>query len=199
MIAIPRPYLRVAWREMRAALLTGMLVVVAACASPAGTATNTKNVSATTIARDRYVAPAMRDGGGCHAQNGLPDTACTPGATDPRVTQANIDTTICRAGYTKTVRPPEHVTAAIKRERMDAYGAGDAPSSYELDHLIPLELGGAPAAVANLWPEPLNGGDGAHTKDQVENALHRRVCAHVLSLAVAQREIATDWRTVPTR
>lgn len=156
-------------------------------------------VSATTVPRDRYVAPAMRDGWGCETHNGLPDPACTPGATDPRVTQANIDATICRTGYTKTVRPPVHVTSSIKRERMDAYGATGPMSAYELDHLIPLEIGGAPADVANLWPEPLNGADGALDKDQVENSLHRRVCAHVLSLAAAQRAIATNWRAVPVR
>lgn len=140
--------------------------------------------------------PVMRDGT-CSARDGLPDPACTPGGTDPRVTSANIDRTICVSGYTKTVRPAVSVTSAIKRERMAAYGATGSPSDYELDHLIPLELGGAPADVANLWPEPLQGGEGATTKDQVENALHRAVCAHRLALADAQRAIATNWRTAP--
>jgi hypothetical protein len=41
---------------------------------------------------------------------------------------------------------------------MAAYGlTGQRLSDYELDHLIPLELGGAPAEAANLWPEPWNG------------------------------------------
>lgn len=185
---------------MKGVGFAGLVLLLAACTSQPG-ATNAVPTTATTAtatgaARERYVAPPMRDGGGCRAHDGLPDAACTPGATDPRVTQANIDTTMCRSGYTKTVRPPEHVTSSIKRERMDAYGAAGPPSAYELDHLIPLELGGAPADVANMWPEPLAGSDGAHTKDQVENALHRRVCAHVLSLAAAQRAIATNWRTV---
>ena len=126
----------------------------------------------------------------------MPDRACTPGATDPRVAQANIDNTICVTGYTKTVRPPQHVTASIKRERMEAYGLAGPMSAYELDHLIPLELGGASASSANLWPEPWDGPAGARAKDQVENALRREVCAHRVALAVAQREIASDWRTV---
>jgi hypothetical protein len=73
----------------------------------------------------------------------LPDPNCTPGATDPAVTQDNIDSTICVSGYTKTVRPPTSVTNPIKLERMQAYGFTDSKSNYELDHLIPLEVGGA--------------------------------------------------------
>src|SRR5262245_34240655 len=89
---------------------------------------------------------------GCVSQNGLPDLACTPGAIDSRVTEANIRSTICRRGYTTTVRPPLTVTDLIKRERMAAYGlTGQAQKSFELDHLVPLELGGAPEDRANLW------------------------------------------------
>src|SRR5262245_60365030 len=53
--------------------------------------------------------------------NVLPDPACTPGATDPRVTQANIQVTICRSGYTRTVRPPTSYTEPLKRELMQRY------------------------------------------------------------------------------
>src|SRR2546426_4112782 len=88
---------------------------------------------------------------GCHAiGNVLPDPACTPGATDPRVTQENIGSTICVSGYTSTVRPPVSVTNPIKQERMQAYGFTDSTANYELDHLISLELGGAPSDVKNL-------------------------------------------------
>src|SRR5437763_599327 len=82
----------------------------------------------------------------CHAHRGLPDARCTPGARDPRVTQANIGRTICRAGYTKTVRPPTSYTEPLKLRQLDQYGyyAGHRVSSYEEDHLIPLELGGSP-------------------------------------------------------
>ena len=40
----------------------------------------------------------------------LPDPALTPGAVDPGITQANIQSTVCVKGYTKTVRPPAHFT-----------------------------------------------------------------------------------------
>jgi len=143
----------------------------------------------------RYVAPAPAIATGCSSTNGLPDARCTPGATDPRVTQANIASTICVSGYTAKVRPPTSVTTPIKRKQLAAYGDRGPLSQYELDHLIPLELGGAPRSVANLWPEPWTGDDGARTKDVVENALHRAVCSGTMALAVAQRAIAVNWRT----
>jgi hypothetical protein len=70
---------------------------------------------------------------------------------------------------------------------MAAYGlAGQDPDGYELDHLISLELGGAPADPANLWPEPYLGERTAKQKDRLESELHRRVCAGTLPLADAQ-------------
>ena len=126
----------------------------------------------------------------CQVTAGLPDHICTPGAVDPAATSARV----CQPGYAASVRPPVSVTDAIKTERMAAYGlSGASPAGYELDHLVPLELGGAPADRANLWPEPWDGPLGAHAKDNVENELHRRVCSGALDLATAQRRIATNW------
>lgn len=129
-----------------------------------------------------------------HAAAGepLPDAACTPGATDPTVTQANIATTICVPGYTKTVRPPVSYTEPLKRELMARYGATDPASAFELDHLISLELGGAPRDPHNLWPEP---GSSPNRKDSVEGRLHDQVCSGRMALADAQRAIAQDWTT----
>src|ERR1044072_7659266 len=45
-----------------------------------------------------------------------PDPACTPGATDPRVRQDNIQQTICVRGYTRGVRPPVSYTDERKRQ-----------------------------------------------------------------------------------
>jgi hypothetical protein len=135
----------------------------------------------------------------CTSQGGLPDPFCTPGAVDLRVRQGNIDSTICTRGYTVTVRPPVSVTEPIKRERMAAYGLTGQPlAADELDHLIPLELGGA-SDVANLWPEPWSGDGNAHQKDAVENFLNREVCRRTISLALAQQHIATDWLAVYRR
>jgi hypothetical protein len=64
---------------------------------------------------------------------------------------------------------------------------------YEYDHLVPLELGGAENDPRNLWPEP---GASPNPKDELEHRLHSLVCAGELSLAAAQREIASDWVAV---
>ena len=120
----------------------------------------------------------------CTSVDGLPDPVCTPGAVDPGVTQANIQETVCKAGYSKSVRPPVGVTNRIKQERMHAYGLDGQPmQNYELDHLVSLEIGGTPANPANLWPEPYAEPNGAHDKDKVENQLHRLVCSGRMPLA----------------
>jgi hypothetical protein len=132
--------------------------------------------------------------GSCDARGtgpfSLPDARCTPGAVDPAVTQADLQTTICRSGYTKTVRPPESVTEPEKLADMEAYGDTGSPEDYEYDHLVSLELGGARNDPRNLWPEP---GASPNPKDSLENRLHAMVCAGSLTLAAAQLEIATDW------
>lgn len=126
----------------------------------------------------------------------LPRGELTPRAVDPRVTQQNIKNTICRRGYTVTVRPPFEYTNAMKHRLMRAYGFTGSIHDYELDHLIPLELGGCPSCEANLWPEPRNVFPGANEKDEVERYLHHQVCSGALPLAQAQREIAADWYAV---
>ena len=123
-----------------------------------------------------WTPPARGKTWGCVSRGGLPDPACTPGAVDPRVNQGDLSASVCRRGYTATVRPPVDVTEKIKRDQMAAYGLqGQRLADFELDHLISLELGGAPADVANLWPEPWNGETNAHMKDAVENYLNREV------------------------
>ena len=59
-------------------------------------------------------------------------------------------------------------------------------------HLIPLELGGA-NSIQNLWPQFYLPKPGARQKDVVENRLHKSVCSGAMSLAEAQRRIATNW------
>ena len=88
------------------------------------------------------------------------------------------------SGWTATVRPPVSYTDRLKRQQMAAYGLQGQPlSGEELDHLVALELGGAPADVANLWPEPWAGDGNAHQKDAVENFLNREVCRGTMLLA----------------
>jgi len=149
--------------------------------------------------------------GSCHyavvGSLSLPDRSCTPGAIDPAVTQANLSQTLCRSGgYTASVRPPQAVTDAFKKVARASYSAPGASSDYELDHLVPLGLGGASTA-RNLWPER-NSGDphdfdrrssgGANAKDGVESRLNRAVCSGEVSLVAAQNAVATNWYTAET-
>jgi hypothetical protein len=144
-----------------------------------------------------WTPPAPTKTAGCASIGGLPDAGCTPGAVDPAVTQDTILQTICIANYTTKVRPPTSYTTPLKRTLMLAYGyAGQTLADYELDHLISLELGGAPRDPANLWPEPWTGLANARQKDVVENSLHSQVCSGALTLADAQQQIATDWLAV---
>ena len=120
------------------------------------------------------------------------DPVRTPGVLNADVTQANIRATICKRGWTRTVRPPVAYTNALKRRQMDAYGEIGPPEAYQEDHLISLELGGDPVDPRNLWPEPY---PRASAVDQIENDLNHRVCTGSLSLADAQlRESALKHR-----
>lgn len=117
--------------------------------------------------------------------------ATVSGAFNLAVTQATIDTTICVAGWTATVRPPASYTSRIERQKLAASGYTDQdPRHYELDHLVPLALGGAPRDERNLWPEPW---PAARVKDKDEVRLQRAVCADKMTLAAAQIEILRLW------
>jgi len=139
--------------------------------------------------------------GACHlgsvAGQPMPDEHCSPGATNPAVSQGTIHETICKAGWTATVRPPVAVTDAIKAQSARAYGI-PAGTVGELDHKIALEVGGDPGSagdVANLWFEP---GPFPNPKDTVERVLNHATCAGLITLATAQTVIHHSWPTAVT-
>jgi hypothetical protein len=75
----------------------------------------------------------------------LPDSKLTPGDTLEVTTQD-----ICIPGYTQKIR---NVPIAVKKKVYEEYGiATHGPREFEVDHLIPLELGGS-NSLRNLWPE----------------------------------------------
>jgi hypothetical protein len=128
------------------------------------------------------VAFAPVHGHGAHSI--LADPARTPGVLNPDVTQANIRSTICRQGWTTTIRPPTDYTNDLKRKQMRKYGETGSLSDYQEDHLISLELGGNPTDPRNLWPEPY---PRAAEVDKIENELNAQVCSGQLTLAQAQQ------------
>jgi len=119
----------------------------------------------------------------------LPDDRLTPGAIDKTVTRAEV----CTAGFSHTRR---HTSDALKAAVYAEYGIREhRPGDYEIDHRVPLELGGADVK-ANLWPESYRSEWSAHLKDQLENAMRRDVCAGRVPLAAAQLVFLGDWIAV---
>ena len=146
------------------------------------------------------VLPPSSGGSSADRLPGEPNPSLTPGALNPAVTQATIGSTICISGWTATIRPSESFTYALKVKQIVQYGYSDTKtSSYEEDHLISLELGGAPADARNLWPEPYTDSlpdgrpTGAYTKDAFETKLKTEVCAGSITLAQAQSDIGDHW------
>jgi hypothetical protein len=72
------------------------------------------------------------------------------------------------------------------------YGRTEGPGCCEVDHLIPLELGGS-NDMKNLWPQPDDPRPGSPEKDQLENELHSQVCSGKMPLADAQKCITSNW------
>lgn len=137
--------------------------------------------------------PGQRPAGTCKSVNGFLDATCTPGEIDTNVTQSNIKTTICVAGYTTRVRPSTAYTDALKVQQIREYGYTDTNvKDYEEDHFIPLELGGNPTDPKNLWPEL---GASPNPKDGVEGKLKRLVCSNKMTLEEARQRIRANWRT----
>jgi hypothetical protein len=218
-----------AWK-MRAAVATlvGSFLSVTGCGLTAGSRSLGVTPSTRAVSRSNATeaAPSTKAGlvvtgigwttsgltgsvpasGSCHYRTALdgfalPDPTCTPGAVDAGVTQTSIGSTICRPGYSSSVRPPESLTEPAKFRAMAAYGAQGPASVYEFDHLVPLELGGS-SDLRNLWPEPEAGSPsqfdrtdtfGQNAKDGVENRLHAAVCSGQVPLVAAQAAIASDW------
>src|SRR5206468_4821385 len=114
----------------------------------------------------------------------LADPVRTPGVLNPDVTQANIRSTVCRHGWTETIRPRSEERRVGKEWRWRWAHDRGSLSDYQEDHLISLELGGNPTDPRNLWPEPY---PRATEVDQIENELNADVCSGQLTLAEAQQ------------
>jgi hypothetical protein len=190
-------------------LLTASLMVVALTACGGGTSQAALQPAPKAASVARTTATLDVPAGPCHYEGPNPDRVCTPGETAAVVTPENLSSTICHSGYADNQRPLVSYTESVKYRLLASYGDVAPAAAYELDHLVPLELGGAPRSPRNLWPEPWENdtlhpqgfappGTGAQTKDKLENELHHRVCAPItdpshMDLTAAQAAIATDW------
>ena len=137
---------------------------------------------------------AARTGGPCQtirASNGypLPDPKCTPGAYNPTVTAAVFGN---KKFTTRCVR--DCLTdGATKRTAYRNYGVKQNPSC-ELDHLVPLEMGGADS-LDNIWPQcgqAPNGKNYKEIKDVVEDYMAIKILQG-MNIESARKGIASDW------
>ena len=86
-----------------------------------------------------------------------------------------------------------HTSGKLKALIYREYGIKRRGGHYEIDHLIPLGLGGADVRE-NLWPEsfdtePWN----AARKNHLEEYLHKKVCTGRVALEQTQHDISADW------
>ena len=162
------------------AVITGTIILTTALLAPAAAAS--PHAAAASTCSTSYLP--------------LPDPACTPGVTNPDVTQATIHSTICVSGWTSTIRPPTSYTNKLKAQGIIDYGYSDTSmSDYEEDHFLALEDGGSPTSPQNLWPEPHAGDANSYNKDGVETKVKNAICNGTVTLADAQRAMLTNWTT----
>jgi hypothetical protein len=129
----------------------------------------------------------------------LPDRRCTPGGIDPSVT---VDTLRDPRWRTRCIRncqtseSEKHIAYAYYNLARPRVNSGE-DQICELDHLVPIELGGADG-MGNIWPECGSTGvvlneRSFKVKDRVENYLANEVRAGRMPLSEAQHGIADDW------
>jgi hypothetical protein len=116
----------------------------------------------------------------------LPNPVLTPGSVRT-VTFSEL----CSMNHDEVIR---RVPGRVREQVFREYGMENVRAEdYEVDHLITPGLGGSDD-IRNLWPEPhYNTEWNSYVKDQLEEHLHRLVCGRQVSLATAQRDIASNW------
>jgi len=123
-----------------------------------------------------------------------PDRSCSPGAYYSRLTKRVICAGSFHTGTIRNVPQAEKFT--VERE----YGMAASYYGYtiEIDHIVPLELGGS-NALANLFPELGSGTANYHVKDSLENRAKAAVCDGQLPLRAARRGFARNWEALYRR
>jgi len=129
----------------------------------------------------------------------IPDPRCTPGGINPSVSGNVLRDPRWRTGSVRNCESSEGLKHIAYRwyNVQKPHINSNQNQVCELDHLVPLELGGADG-LGNIWPQC---GPDAVTlneryfkqKDRVENYLAQKVKSGRMELGAAQRGIASDW------
>ena len=114
----------------------------------------------------------------------LPSSFQTPGAKG----KAN-EAQVCAADFEASVKP---IAKWQRDQALERYGKRPEDFTGELDHLIPVSLGGT-NDLDNLWPLPSNKDMGPEQKKALEVKLHQMVCDKTITLKAAQEAIKKDW------
>ena len=142
----------------------------------------------------------------------LPDQDKTPGAFDPAVTTAAQicgktwqpgpkDSPPIPGGTVTYSQAGRQTSDALKNQVFVTYGMvnpRDGGASYEVDHRLPLSLGGRDE-LQNLWPQSRTApGFNAWIKDRLEDRLYNLVCHPkpgdpTVTLLQAQAVFLGDW------
>jgi hypothetical protein len=112
----------------------------------------------------------------CGQESLVPNPKLTPG----RIAEKERD----RAG----------VTSAMEQKVFARYRLAWARrAEFKIDHLIPLELGGADT-IDNLWPQSVRTRPyGADRKELLTEVLLERIARKQITLEQAREQIRTDW------
>lgn len=146
--------------------------------------------------------------GAAWAQQPAPGTLPAKGVINAKVTEATLNKTVCKPGWTKEVRPPTRYTNPLKVRALSLHPELEDRDirHYELDHKISEEDGGDPIDLDNLRLQPYATAFGAkkhqcnprvygytaECKDIIETALHRDICAGRISLKDARAILLDD-------
>ncbi len=122
----------------------------------------------------------------------IPDDKLTPG-----VVASTDGAAVCATGPLGTYSEQHRQTSeAMKRQVYQRYGIEPAGRDFEIDHRLPLALGGKDD-IENLWPQQGWQHPSFHDKDRLEVYLWRQVCKkHAMPLPAAQKLLLGDWRPV---
>ena len=181
-----------AWQKIFIlALLIGIFYNTRPGSMPLSPAGQLASVSTPSIFEEPLepIGPRTQDSA-CQPLGPLPDPECTPGAVFSDKTLDDI----CVSGYSKTVRD---VSVSLKKQVYRSYGITYPPpfGTYELDHLVPLAIGGS-NDIANLSPVRGEPRPGFREKNIAAVYLRDEICAGRIALEAAQQLMANNWLAV---